>query len=314
MAEFYVMTRNAKGDLYFSMDGMECFPASGWTEAKEGVVTEPEVVETIERVSGGMVAIVRGKMVETEEIGIDELIEMCPNDVTTYTDFVVITDYKAEGDYLVKVKGQGLVPVKFHWEQKRYRNKDQHNLLMKEIAKELARRYAVPDKRKRMELLIRNFVAKDLHCASRVTVYQDCMFEVLYPGAYRDSCSLFVFDENGNCKNTSAVRYVGEYLHKSGCSSDWTWIELADITREMDKWGIAVGEDSGDEVEGISPEERKYLSTRKLPGGSVIVMFKAETFCYDLLQNEKLTSVVCKEIAKWMHNLGGPNDYISWID
>lgn len=29
---------------------------------------------------------------------------------------------------------------------------------------------------------------------------------------------------------------------------------------------------------------------------------------------EELTSVVCKEMAKWMHNVGGRNDYISWID
>ena len=86
------------------------------------------------------------------------------------------------------------------------------------------------------------------------------------------------------------------------------------ILKEMDKLGISAGEDSGDAVEGVSEEERKYLTTRKLPNGGLLVMFKAETFRYELLQNENLTSKVCTKLGNWLYRMGERNEYRSLID
>jgi len=134
------------------------------------------------------------------------------------------------------------------------------------------------------------------------------VFYVSYPGWYRGSCDCFVMTEEGKTKSVGIYSWL-----QCRKASGWEF-RLSEIQEKMAKFGISAGEDSGDKIEGVTEEERKLYTTYRLPSGAVIVQWKAESFNYRLISNERLASKVDKGLGKWLYRLGEKNPFYYWYD
>jgi len=308
MSKYYAMTQNAFGKLYFYMDQLLCYAAGEWEDAKEGVVTEPEILEQWDGDEGQKCALVRGRMVETQPIDWEHWDMFQADDIIVFSNFTLQWFIGGERrGYWAEIVGEGLQPVEMNHKQGEDRDKKRERKIFGLLKGRLVEEHGVCSEDKCLESIIRNFTEKTLDAADCVEVYDDVVFQVSYPGWYRDWCQNYVVDSEGNSKKWRLSSMVdGMYR-----SRHYT---IQKILKEMDRLGITAGTDSGDVVDGISEEERKYLSTKKLPNGGLLVMFKAETFSYGHLQNKKLTDLVCSDLGNWLYRMGEPNKYRGRFD
>lgn len=308
--KYYLMTKNANGNLYLYIRGNYCTPAPEWTDAAEGIVTELERVEQWKDKEGKKHVTVQGRMVETEEMDwtaqdILKIIDVYPFEFCT-----LLEKYSDMGRaFYANIKGEGLCEVSVSVDQRNSCDHERKKAMRYEVIQRVIKDYTRTGNRELKESIIRNFAEIKLDSAESVTVYGSAIFYVFYPGAYRDFCKQFVVDAEGKLINVSF-----DSVDKMKMLNGRYYFRTEKILEEMDELGIAVGADSGDIVEGVSEEERKYLTTKKLPNGAILVMFKAEKFSYALLENENLVSKVCTGLGKWTNRLGEENPYWGWID
>lgn len=308
MSKYYLMTKNKDDVLEVEIDGYWYSPAEDWTMAWDGIVTDIEVVEKGRNEEGKFVGTIRGRMVETEDIDLDSL---NPFELyrILYLPSVMMVELYKHGKFIhvVNVKGEGLKPVSFRYSQTKNYDAELEKESLYRVAKNAVKAYELPDRESMLAALIRKFEEKHIYCADSIYVYGNAIFYIGYPTHGRGYCVDYVLSEQDEC-----LSWVLSNVNK--LFPDEKRFFVHEIINEMDKHGIATGEDSGDVVEGVSEEERKYLSTLRLPTGDVLVMFKAETFRYDLLENENLNSKVCKNLGKWLFGKGKDNPYGSMMD
>lgn len=306
--ELYLMTKEKSRELKFVMGDYECFADPQWREAAPGVVTDIQIIREGTYPNRKKWAVVRGTMVNTEELNYEEADWNKLADVLVIQDSIIYVDSQYH-DY-VNVVGSGLRPIHLTYQQMDLCDLEKQNLIYEKIVKLEAKRCAMADTKAMKEICIRHFAELKLDCASRVCVYEDALFFVEYPGEYRDFCHMFVVEKDGTLKTSYAPRFA----EKCKLIRSMRVFTLEDLLVEMDRLGISAGEDSGDQVEGVTPQERALLTTHKLSNGTVLVMFKAEEFRYDSPMHLKLADKVCCGIGFWSHRLGEENDYRYWID
>ncbi len=306
--ELYLMTKETSGNLKFVMGDYECFADPQWREARPGVVTDIHIIREGSYPNRQKWAVVRGSMVNTEELNYEEADWEKLADVLVIQDSVIYVNSQYRS--FVNTVGGGLQSINLTYQQKELCDQEKQDRLYEKIVKLEAKRYALADTKTMKEICIRHFAELKLDCASRVCVYEDALFFVEYPGEYRDFCHMFVVKADG----TLRVSYVPRFAEKCKLIRSMRVFTLEDLLVEMDRRGISAGEDSGDQVEGVTPQERALLTTHKLSNGTVLVMFKAEEFCYDSPMHLKLADKVCREIGFWAHRLGEENDFRYWID
>ena len=311
---FFLMLKNEAGKLYFRMDEYTCFPDESWQDAGEGIVTDIEIVSQGQDAKAGKWAKVIGKVAETEEINWEEvdcfdILDIYDVFVIAGCTFVAFLEEEQVKKYAY-IKGQGLQEVSLshvHWS---HGKKEEQTAIYRKLVKQVAEQYKVADKESMQEICIRNFAKLQLDCASTIEIYENAFFFVTYPGWYRDSCKVFVVREDGTLRDTYLARFASEVTS----SADTVSITLNDLQLVMDKYGISAGGDSGHAVEGVSPEERKLLTTYQLPNGAILVMFKASEFQFQSEVHKRLESKVASGLCFWMQRLGERNEFYSWID
>ena len=312
--KYYVWTVNLNGELSVYENDVTYYADDDWKEATEGIFTNGVVTRKWKDADGNIFAKCKGTMVKTAEFDFDSPLSKEIKDVlviggSTLVLFQEDDPYVINPNYKARLEDGTLIPVVIDVCRRFPGDMEQRIQRFKEMARYMRKEYGEIDYEHFREICINNFAERTIDCAAEVKLLYDCLVYIFYPGYYRDGCAAFYVKPDGTTVNTEYGDILERYEKKEVCK-----LTLPQIQEEMAKYGISAGEDSGDIVEGITPEERKLLTTHRLANGTVIVQLKAKTFSYELLKNKNLISKVDKGLGKWLYRLGEPNDYISWID
>lgn len=312
--KYYAMSKNAGGELFFRMDNITCYPAKDWTEAREGVLTNPVIVETWTGEREGTFARVKGTLVETEEfeltepwvLDIDDVVVLEKNTLLRLP--VVEEGKRTYYEYRAKLKDGTVVSVETSFWNLHPGDQGKRADVFWQMLTYIRENHSITNRQRALEVCINAFTKEKLDSAKYVKVFYNSVFYVFYPGVYRNFYSSFCVKEDGTMKKVP----FGNLLEE--CSKGGWKMHYKEILEEMAKHGISAGEDSGDAVEGVTEEERKLFTTLRLGDNKVLVQFKAETFRYEFLEQEHLVSKVDKGIGKWLYRIGEINDYYTWFD
>ena len=320
--KYFVLFNRYNDTLSCRIGDKYCIPADDWTEAREGLITNIQFTGT-KTINGQLYHTIKADFVDTELIDITAEFSNQVYDIICLGDNVLYQLYSKKRDYwdggfLFQLATGETIKLR-DYPDSLLRHRENPNLryyIASDLLTAHIMKYGIIDTAEKAYLaLMKLFTPTTLDCCDQVTIVDDGMIYISYPGAYKSSCRYVVL-KNQKYRNVG----YGPILLVN--SENKRVITLEQIITYMKNNYISAGTDSKDEIPGISPRARKIFTTLKAPNGALIVQFKAECFKPSYASNPQYLSVITKDIVhtkerkilKWLYRYGEYNEYISWID
>ena len=321
--KYYVLFRSHSERLWTTINGKMCIPAEDWTEAREGIITNVQFIGT-QKNNGILYHTIKADFVETVLLDItpelsDQIYYVtCFGDDTLYKLRSKKRNSRSD-TFICQLTNGEIIKIDDYPDSFLFHMSNEH--LKYEIEADLLTAHklkhgAINTEEKAYLAIMKAFTPANLDCCRDVTIIDDGLIYIFYPGGYRDSCQYGII-MNHKFRSTG----YGDIAHAN--SENKRVITLEQIKTYMKNNYISAGADSRHAIPGISRTARKIFTTMKTSDGKLIVQFKATCFKPKYASNPKYLEVITKEVVqttpkpeirKWLYREGEYNPYIGWID
>ena len=310
--EYFLFQLNENKELCFKEDGCYYFPAKTWTNAAEGLVSNIEVVELFKDEYDRQCAYVSGTMVPTIPFNFHSDLALKVKDLVVVgaTILVQFDDSKDYYEYYARLDVDEFVPVHMDKNHDLYATNKESLEQLHKITTYIKETQSCMSKTDAITACINHFKELELHGADEISVYDDCIFFVGYPGWYRDTCTSFYITENDKVKRT----HLGVTFAKALQQNNAIKLSGTELFSYMQRHNISAGEDSGHEIPNLPEEYRNMFVTKELKSGGIYVSLNADNFFPELLQNETIMAYVDDPIGPWMVLEGEYCSYAHFFD
>lgn len=320
--KYYVLFSRHSEHLRTIIDDKICIPAEDWAEAREGIITNVQFIGT-QKNNGTLYHTIKADYVETVLLDITPELSDQIHNVKCFGDDVLYQLRNTKSDsrsdtFICKLTNGEIIEIDDYPDSfliHRSNPKLKYDIETDLLTVNKLKYGAINTEEKAYLAIMKSFTPATLDCCRDVTIIDDALIFIFYPGAYRDSCRYGVI-QNHEFRSTG----YGELLYAN--SENKRVITLEQIKTYMKNNYISAGADSKDAIPGISQTARKIFTTMKTSEGNLIVQFKAECFKPEFASNPKYLEVITKDIVhttkrkirKWLYREGEYNEYIGWID